>query len=137
MNQIQVGDFAGEAHLVGDADHGEAVIHQRADDLQHLTHHFRIERAGGLVEQHDRRLHRQGAGDCDPLLLAAGKIGRKPVRAVGEADTLQQLRRPRVRLGLRLVQQPPEAERDVVAGGQMRKQVELLEKRSRSCAAAG
>ncbi len=33
----------------------------------------RVERRGGLVEQQDLRLHRNGAGDAEALLLAAGE----------------------------------------------------------------
>ena len=46
------------------------------------------------------RLHRQRPGDGHPLLLAAGQLGRVRVALVGEADQLQQLAGPLLRLVL-------------------------------------
>ena len=71
-----VGDFAREAHLVGDAHHRHALGGEAAHDGQHLADHLGVERAGRLVEQHRRRLHRERAGDRHALLLAAGELGR-------------------------------------------------------------
>jgi len=39
-----------------------------AHHAQHFTAQFRIQSAGRLVEEHDLRFHRQGAGDSDALL---------------------------------------------------------------------
>ena len=59
---------------MGDHQHGHAVLRQRLHDAQHLAHHFRVQRGGGLVEQQHLRVHGQGAGDGHPLLLAAGDL---------------------------------------------------------------
>src|SRR5919112_2055346 len=67
---------AGEAHLVGDDDHGHAVAGERGHHVEDLVDHLRVERRGGLVEEHHLGVHRQRAGDGDPLLLAAGQLGR-------------------------------------------------------------
>src|SRR5690606_32693481 len=48
-----VGDCAGETHLVGDAEHGHALVCQGDHGVEYLLYHFRVERRGGLVEQHD------------------------------------------------------------------------------------
>ena len=66
-----VRDLAGEAHLVGDAEHGHARGCQLTHGVQHLLDHLRIERRGRFIEQHDLRLHGERAGDGHPLLLAA------------------------------------------------------------------
>ena len=92
-----VGDAAGEVHLVGDHDHGHALIGERLHDAQHLADRLRVERRGRLVEQHQRRLHRERAGDRDPLLLAAGELRRMLVGLLGEADLAQQLLRALLR----------------------------------------
>ena len=92
-----VADPAGEVHLMGHHDHGHALIGQRLHDAQHLAHRLRIERRGRLVEQHQRRRHRERAGDRDPLLLAARKLRRMLVGVVGEADLAQQLLRQQLR----------------------------------------
>ena len=71
-----VGGVASEAHLVGDDHHGHAFLGQGPHDAGDLTDQFGIERRGGLVEEHDRRVHGQSAGDGDTLLLAAGELRR-------------------------------------------------------------
>ena len=73
-------------------------------------------------------LHRQRAGDRDPLLLTAGELGRVLVGLVGDADSLEQLLgpRPRRRHGL-LPAHLGRAERHVVEDGLVGEQVERLE----------
>ncbi len=66
-----VGDLAREAHLVAHHQHGHAVLGERDHGVEHLFHHFRIERRGRLVEQHELRIHAERARDRDALLLAA------------------------------------------------------------------
>lgn len=51
-----VGDLTGEPHLVGDHDHGQAVVRELIHDGEHLVDEFGIECAGGFVEQHDLRI---------------------------------------------------------------------------------
>ena len=60
---------------------------------EHLADELGVEGRGGLVEEHQLRVHRQGPGDGDPLLLAAGELGRVGVRLVAQADLLEQLER--------------------------------------------
>ena len=85
----------GEAHLVGDHHHGHAVGGELAHDGEHLADHFRVERGGRFVEQHELRMHGQRAGDRHPLLLAAGQLRRiasalspRPTRASSSAASL-------------------------------------------------
>src|SRR3990172_8845704 len=65
-----VGDVTREAHLMGGDDHGHARLRQLTDDVEHLCHELRIERAGDLVEEQQVGLHGQGANDGHALLLA-------------------------------------------------------------------
>ena len=67
-----IGHIAGEAHLMGDNDHGHVLGRQIADDLQHLAGQLRIQRARGLVEEQHVRVHGHGPGDGHTLLLTAG-----------------------------------------------------------------
>ena len=83
--QHAVGDVAGKAHLVGDDDHGHAVIGELAHHAEHVADQLGIERRGRLVEQDRLRLHRERARDRDALLLAAGELRRMRVGLVGEA----------------------------------------------------
>ena len=69
-----VGHLAREAHLMGHAQHGHAFMGKFDHDIEHLIDHFRIERGGRLVEQHDLRLHGERSGDGHALLLAAGQL---------------------------------------------------------------
>ena len=79
--------------------HGHAVPGQLLHNLQHLSHHFGVQGGGGLVKQHDVRLHAQGPGDGHPLLLSAGKLMGKGRRLVLQSHPLQHAQR----LGLRLL----------------------------------
>ncbi|BDZ54876.1 hypothetical protein GCM10025870_19490 [Agromyces marinus] len=80
-----VGDFAGEAHLVGDDEHGHAALGEAGHEVEHALDQFRVQGAGGLVEEHHLGLHREGAGDRDALLLPAGQVSGPVVGAVGQA----------------------------------------------------
>ena len=85
-----VGDLAREAHLVGDHDHGGALLGEIAHHTEDLTHQLGVERRRGLIEEHQFRLHRQGTRDGDTLLLPAGELRRIIPGPIGEADHLQQ-----------------------------------------------
>ena len=68
-------DAVGAAHgrqAVGDQER-RAAGHQPLQRLLHLRLALGVERAGRLVEQQDRRVLQEGAGDGDPLALAAGQ----------------------------------------------------------------
>src|SRR5438093_351283 len=54
-----VGHPPRESHLVRDDDHRHAVLREVGHDVKDFVDHLRIERRGGLVEEHDLRLHRQ------------------------------------------------------------------------------
>ena len=76
-----------------------------AHHLQHLADQLGIERGGRLVEQHQRGLHRQRAGDRDALLLAARQHLRVDVALVRQPDLVEQRQCVSgARLGARLSQ---------------------------------
>ena len=54
----------------------------------------RVEVAGRLVGEHDRRSPEQRAGDRHALALAARQLRRGVVEPVPEADALERLARP-------------------------------------------
>ncbi len=85
-----VGCLTGKAHLVGHHQHGHALLRQRLHDAQHLAHHFRVQRGGRLVEEHDLRLQGQRTGDGDALLLAAGELIGIGVTLVRQPHGLEQ-----------------------------------------------
>lgn len=58
--------------LVGDDDDG-ASLDKRVDGFLHLHLVFRVERCGRFVQQDDRRILQDGAGDGYALLLATGE----------------------------------------------------------------
>ena len=81
---------AGEAGVVGDEHQRRAAVAlQREQQVDDLPAGGLVEVAGGLVGHQDRRVGRDGAGDGDALLLAAGELGRVMVQPVAEADRLQ------------------------------------------------
>src|SRR5450631_537374 len=61
-------------HAVGDDDDG-VVLFQLVDELLDFSSGDGVERTRRLVHEQHLRLDGQGAGDAEPLLLAAGKGG--------------------------------------------------------------
>ena len=61
-----------KAHLVCDADHGHSAAGKLNHYIQHFLDHFRVQCRGGLIEQHDLRLHTQRSSNGHPLLLTTG-----------------------------------------------------------------
>ena len=72
-------------------DHGHAVACQVAHDTQNVADQLGVERRRGLVKEHDVRIHRQGAGDGNALLLAARELARHKVDTLGKTDLGQLL----------------------------------------------
>ena len=77
---------AGDVELMGDHDDGHAVVVELLEHAHDLDAGARIQVAGGLVGEEERRLVDEGAGDGDALLLAAGELVGQVVGAVGKAD---------------------------------------------------
>ena len=63
-----------------------ALPGQTEEQIHDRVAGFGIEIAGRFVGKNDVRIIRQGAGDRDPLLFAAGKFRREMIQAVAEAD---------------------------------------------------
>ena len=122
-----VGDLAGKTHLMGDHQHGHAVLGEADHGVEHLLDHFRIERGGRLVEQHDLRVHAERARDRDPLLLAAGQLAGIFVGLLRDLDPLEVMQRDLLGFLLRHLAHPDRRQRAVFQHGEMRKQVEMLE----------
>ena len=86
-----VGHVAGKAHLVGDDQHGHALVGQRAHDGQHFAGEFGVQRRGGFVEVDDGGAGGDGPGNGHPLLLPARKLAGVGVPAVQQAHLLKRL----------------------------------------------
>ena len=75
-----MGVLAGEREVVhGRQDRERVVDAQPVDEVEHLLLVADVERAGGLVEQQDRRGLGQRPGDHHPLALAARQRAERPV----------------------------------------------------------
>ena len=86
----------------------------------------RIERAERFVEQKQFRRQGEGAHQTDPLTLAAGKLDRKTVeRRLGKSGQRAKLREAVVHLR-RGPFQMARHEKNVFAGGEMRKKAAIL-----------
>ena len=81
---------------VGD-DEGGAVFHQAVERVLDLALGLGIHRGGGLVQQQDRRVLEQRAGDGQPLFLAAGEL-HAALADVG-VELLRQLADEALRVG--------------------------------------
>ena len=102
---------------------------QAPEDLHHFVAGRRVEVAGGLVGEQERRLRDQRAGNGHALLLAAGELVGMMVRAVGEPHRVERRHRAFAPLGrlddaLARVEQ---RQLDVLERRGARQQVEALE----------
>src|ERR1700677_709407 len=124
-----VGDARGLLHIVGD-DRDGVVLRQLLDQLLDLGGRNRIERRTGLVEQDHLGPHRDGAGDAEPLLLAAGQAEAAGVQLVldlvPQRAAAQRLFDATVHFGFGNLLIEPDAEGDVLID-RHRKRRRLLE----------
>jgi hypothetical protein len=110
---------------VRDHDQRLAVVLDRlAEQRKDLAACPRVEVAGRLVREDDRRVGDQCPGDGDALLLTTGELGGPVLPPVGEADTAHQLVHPPL---VRLLARDREREGDVFLRVQHRHEVEELE----------
>lgn len=79
----------GDGIVVGDEDDGVALLMQLLQHPQHFAAGVRIQRAGGLVGQDDRRVAHQRPRDGNALLLAAGELIGLVPDLVAQAHLLQ------------------------------------------------
>ncbi len=75
---------------------------KRGEHLVDALAALRIDADGGLVEQHERRLVQQAAGDVQPALHAAGESFRRLAGAVLEIGPLERPVHARVEIGRRV-----------------------------------
>ena len=125
-----IGDVPRETHLVRDEQQVAAFILKLLDQLEHLGRHLGIEGGGWLIQQHDLRLDRDGAGDGHPLALAAGKLRRALVRVVEQTKAPQRALGQLARLGGCATVHLFERQGDVPQGGEMREKIVGLEDRA-------
>ena len=99
---------------------------QTPEQLEHFETPGGVERAGGLVGEHERRLVGEGAGDGEALTLTAGQHAGRVPRLVGEPEEVEQVARPR--LGLPAGHAGDDGrQRDVLQNAHALEQVEELE----------
>ncbi len=98
-----VGEVVDDAEVVADEDDGGAGAGAELDEqVEDLRLDGDVEGAHGLVGDDDLGLGDQGAGDDDPLPLAAGQRPGADVEAVqGQVDELGGVADPLLRLGAR------------------------------------
>ena len=124
-------DLVGHRHRlllrVGDHDEGDPRL---ALDLLELHHHLLaqvvVERPERLVEEEHGGLADEGAGEGDPLLLAAAQVARSARRELGKAHHLEHLPGP-ARPLLRVHPLHLEAELDVLEHRPVGEEREALE----------
>ena len=127
-------DVAGKAHLVGDDQHGHALLCQLPHDGQHFAGQFRVEGTGGLVEIDDLGAGGKSAGDGHALLLTARQLTGVVVGTVGEADLFQHLHADGISLRFGHPPGDDEALGDVLQGRFVAEEVVVLEDESRLAA---
>ena len=111
---------------MGDDDDCQSVRVEFVEQPKDLCGRGGVEVAGGLVAEDESRLAYEGAGERDPLFLAAGKVRAQRVPAMGEADLADDFHGASspFPFGDALVEQ---AELDVVGHGPVAEEVKSLE----------
>ena len=84
-----VGDIPCKSHLMGDYQHGGSLLCQGLHDIENFSDHLRVEGGGRFIKQQYLRLHSQGAGDSNPLLLPAAELVRLGIDVAGHAHLVQ------------------------------------------------
>ena len=105
---------------------GASAVDLAREQLQHDIGGVRIEIAGRLVGQHERRPVHQRARDRDALQFAAGKLTWHARLASGQPDFVEQRSRARVPL-VRSDAEQHQRQRNVLHDRQVRQDVESLE----------
>jgi len=115
-----------QLRIVGHEQNGGAELVDLLEQVHHLACHERVEVAGRLVGEQERRVAGDGARDRDALLLAAGELRGHVLHARGEAHQLERAVDALAPVG---AAQPPVAQGHVhvVLDIQVRDQVEALE----------
>ena len=117
-----VGERDGFIDVMGDEQHGCVVFAaQLANQVVHPQPGDRVQRCERLVEQHQLRLRNQGAGQCDPLRLSAGKLFGPSLFATGQIHLGQRL------AGSFVCVRSMQAQRDVAENALPRQQPVTLE----------
>ncbi|MNE42051.1 hypothetical protein D3C80_1361570 [compost metagenome] len=112
---------------MGHAHHGHAFVGQLNHYIQYFTDHFRVQRRGRFVKQHDDRVHGQGAGNRHTLLLTTGELARVLFRLVAKTDALKQRQPLLGRFRFAATEYLALGNGQVLGDGQVREQLEVLE----------
>jgi hypothetical protein len=116
-----IGELLRLVHVVGGEEDRLAELAEPLDQLPRLAARRGVEAGGRLVEEDQLGVAADPERDVEPAALAAGQRVGAGVRAVAEADEVEDLvRRARVRVGRAV-------ELDRLAGGDLRLQALLLQ----------
>ena len=111
--------------LVRDEHDRLAVRVQLVEQRENLYGGLRVEIAGGLVREQDRRMRDERAGDRHALPLSAGELVRQMMAAVGKPDALEHA----LRLGAAVREAQAAIDQrlhHVLQRGRARQQIEVL-----------
>jgi hypothetical protein len=78
-----------QVDVVARDQHRDADFVEAAEDLHHFERQIRVEVAGRLVGDEDRRLAHDGARDADALLLAGRQLQRRALLAPQQSDLIE------------------------------------------------
>ncbi len=112
---------------MGDDRHRHTRRRQVLHDLENLADQLRVESGGRLVKQHDLRIHRERTRDSHALLLTTREFGGVVVRAISQADAIQQFESLGACLALRTLQDLNGCLHDVFQRGLVGEEIEALE----------
>lgn len=76
---------------MGGYEHRPAAGGELVEEFHHLLRACGIEGVRWFIEDEDRRLHREDAGNSDPFLLTAGEVVRRPLLVAPEPDVAERV----------------------------------------------
>ena len=86
---VEQAPVGAEQRLERVGEQGGLAAHRFKERFQYLFFRQRVQVCGGFVEDHDLRVHGQGARYGNALLLAARKSGREFARLILQSHSLE------------------------------------------------
>ena len=131
-----VGDLAGKTNFVSHNHHRAPLLREGLHDTQDFIDQLRIQRAGGLVKQHDFWRHGKGSGNGNTLLLAATELGGVAVLQATQIHQRQHILRMHHGFIAALAQHVNCRFNNVLQDCEVGPEIEMLKNHRQSCAHA-
>ena len=121
------GNLFRKSHFMGYYNHGHAIPCKLLHQIQHLSHHLRVESRRRLIKQHHFRIHGKRTNNGNPLLLPAGQLRRISIRLFLQSYPSEKLHSFFLCFLLALQFKLHRRKGNILQNRLMRKQIKMLE----------